>query len=354
MTFFIEWIWRKEGGLLRFPFTVASWCYGFLSLQRALFYKKGIFATKRVDCHVISVGNITVGGTGKTPTVIYLARKWQKKGSSVGIVSRGYRRENRATVLLVSDGTKTLESAEAAGDEPFLMAEQLPGVSIVVSTDRVKGCEYLISHFAVDVILLDDGFQHLRLHRDLNLLLVDTTNPFGNGHLLPRGSLREPLSGIKRADLVIFTRTENHLPSDEIMRRTKLFQANVLQSRFKASALVNLASRVRIEPSDLSGRRVLPFCGIGNPDAFLGQLTRLGAKIEAPILFKDHHDYQSTDLKRIKDAAEKRGVSRIVTTEKDAVKIRRFLSDELKIFALQIELDFKKEDENHLSKLLEK
>ena len=354
---FLAWLWGDTPGFFgffRFPFTVVSWCYGGVSALRRWFYRKGLFSKKKVACPVVSIGNITAGGTGKTPMAIYLAEQWHEKGVKVGIVSRGYRRKNKAAVVLVSEGTGPCTTPDAVGDEPYLMAERLKGVPIVVAADRFLGCQELIARFGVEVILLDDGFQHLRLHRDVNLLIIDAANPFGNGHLLPRGALREPHSQIKRGDWVIFTRADEGLAMGELMRRVAPFQTRMLQSRFEATALIDLCTDECLSPSVLSGKQVLPFCGIGNPDAFLNQLALLGAKPEHPQLFEDHHDYQAHDLAAVRAAAETAGIEWIVTTEKDAVKIKAFLTGCQKVYALRIGPVFTHDLEPLFSRLFEK
>lgn len=363
MNALLAWLWGRGDvpgllGFFRFSFTVVSWFYAWVSALRRWFYLKGVFPQKRVACHVVSIGNMTAGGTGKTPITIYFAEQWYKKGMKVGIVSRGYRRKNKAAVVLVSEGMGPCTTPDAVGDEPYLMAERLKGVPIVVAADRFLGCQELIARFGVEVILLDDGFQHLRLHRDLNLLIIDAANPFGNGHLLPRGPLREPISQIKRADWVIFTRVDEGLAMEELMRRVALFQTRMIKSRFEATHLIDLCTHECLSPSVLSGKRVLPFCGIGNPEAFLKQLALLGAKPEHPHLFEDHHDYQADDLAAVRAAAETAGIEWLVTTEKDAVKIKAFLPIDRpiarKVYALRIGPVFTHDVEPLFSRLFEK
>ncbi|HZR45761.1 MAG TPA: tetraacyldisaccharide 4'-kinase, partial [Candidatus Manganitrophaceae bacterium] len=163
-------VWNKGRGLsdlVLFPFTLLASIYGLSCRIRIFLYEKGVFQRKRAGCYVVSIGNLTVGGTGKTPFTIYLAEKWREKGYKIGIVSRGYKGSYKGPVVLVSDGESILEKVSSVGDEPYLMAERLKGIPIVVSADRFKGCQRLIERFRVDIILLDDGFQHLRLHRDL-------------------------------------------------------------------------------------------------------------------------------------------------------------------------------------------
>lgn len=343
-------IWNKGRGisdLFLFPFTLLASIYGLSCRLRIFLYEKGLLPQKRAGCYVISVGNLTVGGTGKTPFTIYLAEKWKEKGHAVGIVSRGYKGNYRGPVVLVSDGTAILEKVSSVGDEPYLMAERLKGIPIVVSADRFKGCQWLIENFKVDVILLDDGFQHLRLHRDLNLLLVDATHPFGNGCLLPRGSLREPVSEVRRADLVIFTRSENGSDATEWISEIERFGRPCLRSTFQPTRLIQLNTRSVRPLTDLKDQPVLSFCGIGNPDSFLHLLTLLGADVKGHLIFKDHHPYQESDWVNIKKRAAELNARWVVTTEKDAVKVKDFhmqcptlLPADFEIWVLRVEVAF--------------
>lgn len=307
---------------------------------RIFCYERGILSKKRIACPVISIGNITTGGTGKTPFTIYLAEQWQKKGKKVGIVSRGYRRKNKAEVVLVSDGVRPLETPKSVGDEPYLIAERLKGVPVVVANDRYQGCRFLMREFKVDLILLDDGFQHIQLHRDQNILLIDATRPFGNGALLPRGPLREPVSEIRRADYVIFTRIDAREELNRLFDAVAAFGRPFIKSRFKASALIDLSNESTHPVSDLKGQSILVFCAIGNPSAFLDQLSRLGAKIKETLFFRDHHFYNEADIVAIKNRSETRGLKRIVTTEKDAVKLKNLSTLDLDIWVLRVDVDF--------------
>ncbi len=318
----LSWRWRRRGGLAEIallPLTGLSMIYGALCRLRVGLYRRGLIATRRVDCPVISVGNLTVGGTGKTPLVIFLAEQYRQRGYAVGIVSRGYGGNYSTPARLVSDG----DTAAEVGDEPCLMARRLPNVPIVVAKSRYEGCQLLRSKFKPDLILLDDGFQHLSLHRDLNLLLIDATNPFGNGALLPRGPLREPLPQMKRADVIILTRHEAGAPPPPVLQGV-CDKIPMLRCRFVPTALIHLTTGVVHPLTLLTERPVLAFCGIGNPAAFSALLTRAGADIVEMIGFRDHHPYTLSDLREIERRA---GAGlRIVTTEKDGVKIQPLLS----------------------------
>lgn len=311
------------------PLTLLAWLYAALVCARASLYRVNILKTRRVGCRVVSIGNLTVGGTGKTPITIFFAEHYRRQGQSVGIVSRGYGRRDTSAVLPVSDGKRILTTCDAAGDEPYLMAERLPEIPVVVAADRHAGCQWLMAHGKTDVILLDDGFQHLALHRDMNVLLLDAARPFGNGALLPRGALRETPSAMRRADVVIFTRADN-------MAATPLpsLSCPILTSTFEATALVSVCTGALRALDALAGRPVFALCGIARPDAFFHLLSRLGARVLASAAFPDHHDYTTRDLTTIRKRA---GSLWIVATEKDAVKIRRLLPGDLDVWALRIE-----------------
>lgn len=338
-----KWVWNKGRGAsetILFPFTLLATLYGLSCRLRILLYEKGMLPRKKVDCLVVSIGNLTVGGTGKTPFTIFLAEKWQARGYAVGIVSRGYRGTYKGPLRLVTDGQEILEKPETAGDEPYLMAARLKGIPILVSSDRYKGCQWLLKRFKLDVILLDDGFQHIRLHRDLNLLLVDAMNPFGNGALLPRGALREPLSEVRRADVVIFTRSEDEADASEWIEEIERFGRPCIRTTFQPTQLIHVWNGNVLPPSALATEPVLGFCGIGNPDSFSLLLKRLGVDLREQIVFRDHQSYHRSDIEKIRKRAEHLGTKWVVTTEKDAVKIKEFLPKDFDVWALRVDITF--------------
>lgn len=338
-----RWVWNKGRGAseaILFPFSILASLYGLTCRLRILLYEKGMLHRKKVDCLVVSIGNLTVGGTGKTPVTIFLAEKWQMLGYAVGIVSRGYRGTYKGPLRLVSDGQEILEKPESVGDEPYLIAERLKGVPILVSSDRYKGCRWLLERFKLDVILLDDGFQHIRLHRDLNLLLVDATNPFGNGALLPRGTLREPLSEVRRADVVIFTRSEDEADASEWISEIERFGRPCIRTTFHPTQLIRLRDGAMRSPTALINEPVLGFCGIGNPDSFAMLLKRLGADLRDQMVFRDHYGYAPSDIEKIRKRADSMGVKWVVTTEKDAVKIKKLLPKDFEVWALRVDITF--------------
>lgn len=314
--------------LLSVIYFLVWWCWNFLCEHQWI-------VPKRVKATVVSVGNLTVGGTGKTPFTIFLAKYYQERGYTVGIVSRGYKGNYRGPVALASDGATLFGSAAISGDEPMMMARRLAGVPIAVSKDRYHGCDMLIEKFNVNLILLDDGFQHRRLYRDLNLLLVDTTEK--NFYLLPKGPMREPVSAASRADVIILTRQED-TPDDKVETH---FNASLLHTYFSPVALINLQTGVSQSPSVLKSDKVLAFCGIGNPQSFLKMLTDLGADVCESVLFRDHFHYTNKDIKEIGEKGRRLGVRYIVTTEKDAIKIESLSISGIDIFALRIAIAFR-------------
>ncbi len=330
-------IWKQRGGLseaLLLPLTGLSILYGIVCRMRIGLYRQRWIVPRKVSCCVISVGNLTVGGTGKTPLVIFLAEQYQRMGYAVAIVSLGYGGNGSEPVTLVSDGLCIPLGAADVGDEPYLMAQRLPNVPIMTAKSRYLGCQRLLSQFKLDVILLDDGFQHLSLHRDLNILLMDAANPFGNGALLPRGPLREPRSQMRRADLVILTRYEEGLPLPVGLEDAP----PVLRCKFVPSELIHLTTGAVHPLSLLAQAPVFAFCGIGNPGAFRALLTRVGAEIIGMICFQDHHPYTPSDLQEILRRAGP--ALRIVTTEKDGVKMKPLLAGDEALFVLRIQVQF--------------
>ncbi len=342
------WIWEQRRGMpdiILFPFTLLAGLYGIFVRLRILFYEKEALTKRRVSSHLISIGNLTVGGTGKTPFTIFLAERLKEKGCSVGIVSRGYKGSHQGAPLLVTDGKEILSDVSSVGDEAYLMANRLVGVPVVVSKDRFNGCRFLLAHFKIDRILLDDGFQYLSLHRDLNLLLIDALNPYGNSLLLPRGPLREPISAIRRADLVVLTRIEDPSYTCEWIDKIRESGQPCLRSRFVATDLVSINTGETYPLSDLVNQSVLAFCGIGNPSSFIGLLNSLGAHLKEAMIFEDHFPYRPADIVRIKERKDALGIRWTVTTEKDAVKVKGLLPKDFHLWAVRISVQFWDADE---------
>ena len=338
-------LWRavvdgRAGPLARWTLSpllsALTWPYDWMHRLRIQVYLRGWASVKRLPCRVISVGNLTLGGTGKTPTVEAIATLLRQHGYHVGVLSRGYGGRGREATAIVSDGARRLLPPEVAGDEPVLLAEHLAGVPVVVGRDRYAAGMLAVERFGVDVLLLDDGFQHLQLARDLEILLLDAARPFGSGRLFPRGNLRERPSALARADVIVFTRWEPGIP----VPPSALSCAHPLPPSFRSChepcGLRALPDGRVLPLAALDGRRVLAFCGIGGPESFRRTLHRLGAVVVAFVTFPDHHPYTHSELADLIRAAEDHGAEVLVTTEKDSMRLRRLQPLPWQVWELQI------------------
>ena len=311
--------------------------YAALLEARARRYAAGRSHVDRLSRPVISVGNLTLGGTGKTPFVELLARRLRFEGWKPAILSRGYGRLSRG-VVVVSEGGGPLVGPDEGGDEPVALARQLPGVAVVVARRRAEAGRAAES-LGADVFLLDDGYQHLALERDVDLLLLDARNPFAGGRFPPFGRLREPLSALARADAFVFTRAEGDLPSPAAIRavRERNPGAPIFTARIRPAGLRD-ESGAPLEEAGLAERRFVAVCGIAGPEGFETALAQLGLAAEEILVFRDHHRYRERDRQRIRRTAERTGSSWILTTEKDAVKLAGQLSLPLVAVRLAVEI----------------
>ena len=315
------------------PLRVASWLYGGgATLHRAV-YETGWRSSQQLGCRVLSVGNLVAGGTGKTPTAAWLAHAMHRRGRRVVLASRGHRRSRRDPVTVVSDGTALCADLAHSGDEPRLLALHAPGVPVLVGRDRARVGRRAVSEFAADLLVLDDGFQHHRLARDAEILMVDGSFGFGNGHLLPRGPLRERPEVLSRVDAVVVMDGPLTEAADALLveyaPRVQRFRA-----RRRPLALSPVSGGVERSAGWLKGREVGMLAAIARPQAFHRTLESLGARVVIERCFRDHHRYRSSDLRALeRDAAV------WVTTEKDAVKIQPAWTDGLELLVLRIELE---------------
>ena len=294
-------------------------------------YETGIFKRKRLGCYVISLGNITVGGTGKTPTAQYLAATIRDMGRRVVILNRGYRAKWRGDVGIVSDGQKLYMDATEAGDEAFMLAKHLPEVPVLIGAERALTGQYAIEHFGAEVAILDDGYQHWQLARDMDILLIDAVNVFGNGYMLPRGTLREPVSHIERAGVCLLTKVDQAVgvSREHIKNTIRKYneKALIVESIHRPRRFVELKDWHRdiagegVDIKALAGKRVMAVSAIGNPMSFEQTLCDIGARIAESLRFPDHHEYTTKELQDVLDQAVSLGAEAIVFTEKDAVKI---------------------------------
>lgn len=317
-----------------------SQLYSLVMRLRALLYRRGLISRSRLRNPVISVGNLTVGGTGKTPFVAYLAGVLKQAGYQPVVLSRGYRGRAEHSTLVVSDGRNVLCDPAASGDEPFLLAGQLPGVRVAVGKNRHRSGTLVEQDADGKVIhILDDGFQHLQLERNLDILLVDATDPFGGGQLLPAGRLREPLAAMGRADLVVITRShllgEMDDPEAVIRRHNKLTPISYFYH--DAVGVFDLKNRTQFRTRDFVGRRVVALAAIGNPGIFVQDLEHYQMDVRRRLLFPDHHPYSQRDLDRALESLEEHGAEALMTTEKDAVRLQGLEFGAGQIFVLKIE-----------------
>lgn len=336
-----------------------SWTYGAATRVRLALYRRGVLAVHKVDAPVISVGNITVGGTGKTPFVAWLARAIAQDENASGghhhrvcILSRGYRRAAPRTRVLVSDGALILADAREGGDEPRLLAEMLQGVAAVVSdSDRFAAARWAVEHLGSTVFILDDGFQHLSLARNLNIVLVDATDPWGGGRLLPGGRLREPLAGLARADCIIITRadqTNDPNALDTLRTEAKRLsggQAIIFTSRIRTHLVQPLAcSAARPAFAEAILRKPMAaFCAIGKPQSFFAHLRSDGYTLNYTRAFPDHHIYTQSEVDTLLREATANKAQGLLTTAKDAVKLST-LRFTLPCYVIEIDLEVTDED----------
>ena len=334
--------------------------YGAVARTRLQLYRSGFLKTERVGAPVISVGNITAGGTGKTPLVEWVARAVALEGRRACVLTRGYGRADESRRVVVSDGQRVKADVGESGDEPRLLAEQLLGLAAVVcDRDRVAAARWAREALGSQVFILDDGFQHLKIARDLDIVTLDATSPWGGGHMLPRGRLREPREGLARADCIVITRSDMAVDLEGLRADT---------ARLTGSRVPVIASRVRTRGLRLLGgadeapgganselesvavrQPAAAFCAVGNPRAFFEQLRREGFELRHTRAFKDHHDFQDSDLAAIVREAEQSGARLLLTTAKDAVKLRN-RSFPIPCYVVEIGLEF--EDETALLELV--
>lgn len=333
--------------LLLSPF---SKIYHFFVFLRNFLYDKKILKSFESDVPLISVGNLTLGGTGKTPLVAYLSEFLQSQGKKVVIVSRGYKGSKSSNkVFTVSDGQGHIfGSPEECGDEPFLLASWLSDTPVLISKMRASAIQQAESQFSPDYIILDDGYQHRAVSRDIDILLIDAMDPFGNYRLPPSGILREPIKNLCRADIILINRAEEDedlLTLRRILRRHNE-KALVFQLGNRITKLFKLGSDAALDSENINGVKCYLFCAIGNPHGFTLNIEKLGAQLVGHKYFRDHYQYTDEDLKKIFREAEKAGASIILTTQKDMVRIKEYdESSSLPLYYAKLELALYKEEE---------
>lgn len=329
----------KDRKLYHWPMFWVLWLvsitYSFIQRLRACAYRMGLMKARRLPVPVVSVGNLTLGGTGKTPMVLWVAQTLLQHGRKPAILSRGYGSEAPDEINIVSDGNRVLLDTHEAGDEPAMMARRLPQVPILTGAVRYRLGLHALDNLNVDCFVLDDAYQHLPLARDFNLLLLDSSHPFGNGNVFPAGELREPISAIERAQFVVMTRSGSEVSSEV---KTKIGSLPQARTRFIPAGLVTGGSDQVEALSGLKGKSVAAFCGIAQPEDFFRTLESAGANLVWQRALPDHFEYPEEAKNLIRQGIAESGAEWAVTTEKDIVKLTaEELSIPLKFLRMQIE-----------------
>ncbi len=334
---------------------VCSYLFSGIVQLRLWLYRNRILRDQPLGCLVVVVGNLTVGGTGKTPIVEMFAKALRDRGRKVAILSRGYKSKapplwqkwwfwlnhtEEAPPRVVSDGERVLLDSELAGDEPFMLARNLPGVVVLVDKNRVKAGAHAIKQFGCDTLVLDDGFQYLPLKGRLNLLLVDKTNPFGNGFLLPRGILREPIKHLQRASYVFLTKSKGHR-DEELEAMIHKFNPGVeiIECAHRPQYLQRIGNGEQLQLRSLAGRKIGAFSGIAAPESFEAFLRETGARLAYTRQFLDHYRFTHEDLAAVFAEAKAAGAEFLITTEKDAVRIGAAEQFPLPCYYLRLEIE---------------
>jgi len=349
---------RRHGfraGILRGILYALSFIYERLVQLRLYLYRKRVFRERALGCLVISIGNLTVGGTGKTPIVEKFARALQSGGRRVAILSRGYKSVPRKRSWLdrikkkdvdpprvVSDGKSLLLDSLTAGDEPYMLAHNLGDVIVLVDKDRVKSGRFAIDKWNIDTLLLDDGLQYLHLKHRLDMVLVDRQAPFGNEFLLPRGTLRESPRNLRRASYIFITKNTGE-PNNALIQRIRHFNrtAEIIECAHKPLYLQNVYTGERLPLERLRDAFIGSLCGIAVPESFEGGLKALGARVDLAKQYIDHHYYTEAELRSFIGRCIRRDLAMIVTTEKDAVRMPRLPEADVKvpIYFLRVEIE---------------
>jgi tetraacyldisaccharide 4'-kinase len=339
-----------------FPLFLISILYSGIIRLRNLFYQTGLFKVRKLGCRVVSVGNITVGGTGKTPMVIMLANLLKEKGYRPAILSRGYRGKKKRRVNVVSDGKNLLMGPEKAGDEPALIAKSVSNIPVVTGKKRYLTGKFAIEHFGADVLILDDAFQHRSLFRNIDIVLLDEKRPFGNGFVIPRGELREPANELGRADIIVKTGIWGRGPEDR--KQGSGISEQVAMNRGEWSEVwgqqaVASVYRAYRRPKDLlkadtedvyplaylNGKKICAFAGIARPDSFKKTIASVGGEVITFLSFPDHHVYTREDLDKLMRTVSESSAQIILTTEKDGIKLIDFPDFLRDIYQLRIEME---------------
>ena len=330
----------RASPLVRAGLSAAAAAYRAALAARSASYRIGLLSTRGLPVPVISVGNVTVGGSGKTPLAEEVVLALSEMGARPALISRGYGRRTRG-VRIVADGGGVRLGARDGGDEPVLLAERLPGVPVVVGESRYDAGAVAVGTCFADSLVLDDGFQHRTLRKDLEIVLVSGSDPWGNGRLFPRGSLREPLSALKRAGLLVVTNPPSTAAMSDIahvLRRTGS-AATVISGAYHPTSLRRGDHGRGEAPEALRGRKVLALAGLAAPRGFVATAEGLGAEVAGLAEFPDHYWYTPRDLARVAARARETRAEAVLTTEKDWVRLREMARGDVPFWVLSVRLD---------------
>ncbi|MFC1533820.1 tetraacyldisaccharide 4'-kinase [Thermodesulfobacteriota bacterium] len=337
---------EKRFNAMTLPLALLSLLYGLAIRLRLIIGKKK--QKSALPGFVLSIGNLTVGGTGKTPAACMLADWALGEGHNVAVLSRGYGGSYKTKVFVVSDGHDIKAGPERVGDEPFLLARRLRGVPVIISKNRYQAG--LIAHkkFGSSFFILDDGFQHQSLKRDFDIVLIDASTPFGNGHLLPWGPLREPVEQLSRADTIILTRSGRTSPEynlDKVLREKSqgkpLFRGDHIPEK-----VVFPFKDITYDPGFLKGKSVMAFAGIARPELFKNSLVNLGAHLVSFRSFRDHHPFCPGEIRELDKEKKETGADYLITTEKDWVRLENIVPDYPELAYLKIRFTLLSEQEH--------
>jgi tetraacyldisaccharide 4'-kinase len=327
--------------LLRDVATLAAWLYDKMVTLRNLLFDHGVLRIHRLNCPVISVGNLAMGGTGKTPMVVWLASLFSEEGYRVGIVSRGYGGAESGRVIVVSDGENILADQAISGDEPLMLARRLCGIPVLCSTKRVQAGKAAIERFNCNVLILDDGFQHRYLARDLDVVMLDSQNPFGSGWVFPRGTMREKVAALARAQVLVLSRfdgSEGAEKNCDNLRR-QWPDKTIVTSSYRPIRIFSAADHRERPPSSLTELRLAAFAGIARPDEFFQSVHNLGARLVYTAALPDHYPLTSELLASLVQEASRFNPELWLTTEKDWVRLPQVLPQGMELWVMTMEID---------------
>ena len=337
-------ITETRAKFLFFPITLFYWGVIF---WRNIFYNFNFFVSRKIPTKVISVGNITAGGTGKTPAVIYLSQLFKKRNYKVAVLSRGYGRKTAGTQL-VTNGKEAVDDWRNFGDEPTLISQKLKDVPIVVDQNRYRGAMYLIEKFNPDIIIMDDAFQHRSIERDLDLVLINSQAPISDYRLIPHGLLREPIRHLKRADAIILTKSNLGKPEQKLISKVKKSNLPVFYSTIIHNHFFTINNET-FKPEN--NARVLAVSGIADPQSFYESLKRTNIKMVKKIPYFDHYEFKQSDIEKLKEALIDNDADIIVTTEKDMIRLKNLDLSGIDIYSLGIDFQLDGPGEKYIANL---